>query len=291
MIKRTAIFLLVVVLAGCGPRLVYPHLGWLVPWYVSDFISLDSDQKTMLEARLSRLLDWHCRTQLPAYAATLRSLGRDLADNSQPVTAATLQAYNTRLIELWKELLRQIGPDITAILATSTDAQIDELFVNLEKQNQEFHKEYIDQPPDMIFQNREDRMAKRTRYWISKLNSEQARVLADWNSQLEPIAVEWLQNRQVIQAEARRLLARRHDDPGFQAAMQALIINPENRRSQEYQHKIDVNTAVTINYIVKLDRLLTPDQRSHLLDRIDSLAADFDALSCDPARSTKPTLN
>jgi len=291
MIKRTAILLLVLVLAGCGPRLVYPHLGWLVPWYVSDYISLDSDQKTMLEARLSRLLDWHCRTQLPAYAATLRSLGRDLADDSRPVTAATLQAYNTRLIELWKELLRQIGPDITAILATSADAQIDELFVNLEKQNQKFHKEYIDQPPDMIFQNREDRMVKRTGYWISKLNSEQARALADWNSQLEPIAEEWLQNRQVIQAEARRLLARRHDDPGFRAAMQALIINPENMRSQEYQHKIDVNTAVTINYIVKLDRLLTPDQRSHLLDRIDSLAADFDALSCDPARSPKPTFN
>ncbi len=291
MTKRTAILLLVVALAGCGPRLVYPHLGWLVPWYVSDYISLDSDQKTMLEARLSKLLDWHCRTQLPAYAATLRSLGRDLADDSRPVTAATLRAYNTRLIELWKELLRQIGPDMTAILVTSTDAQIDELFVNLERQNQKFHKEYIDQPPDILFQNREDRMVKRTRYWISKLNSEQARALADWNSQLEPVAVEWLQNREVIQAEARRLLARRQDDPGFRAAMQALIINPESLRSQEYQHKIDVNTAVTINYIVKLDRLLTPDQRSHLLDRIESLAADFDALSCDPSMSTKPTFN
>jgi len=291
MLKRTAFLLLVVVLAGCGPRLVYPHLDWLVPWYVSDYISLDRDQKTMLEARLSRLLDWHCRTQLPAYATALRSLGRDLADNSQPVTAATLQAYNTRLIELWKELMRQIGPDITAILAMSTAAQIEELFVNLEKQNQKFNKEFIDQPPDALFQNREDRMAKRTRYWISKLNSEQTRALADWNSQLEPIAVEWLQNREVIQAEARRLLARRQDDPGFRAAMQALLITPENLRSQEYQRKIDVNTAVTINFIVKLDRLLTPDQRSHLLDRIDSLAADFDALSCDPARSTKPTFN
>ena len=49
MIKRTAIFLIAVVIAGCGPRLVYPHLDWLIPWYVSDYISLDSDQKNMLE--------------------------------------------------------------------------------------------------------------------------------------------------------------------------------------------------------------------------------------------------
>lgn len=291
MLKRTAILLLVVVLAGCGPRLVYPHLDWLVPWYVSDYISLDSDQKTMLEARLSKLLDWHCRTQLPAYATILRSLGRDLADNPQPVTAATLLAYNSRLIKLWKELLRQIGPDITTILATSTDAQIDELYVNLEKQNQKFNKEYIDQPPDALFQNREDRMVKRTKYWISKLNPEQSRALADWNSQLEPIAVERLQNREVVQAEGRRLLVRRHDDPGFRAAMQALFINPENLRSEEYQRKIDINTAATINFIVKLNQLLSPNQRSYLLDRIESLAADFDALSCDPATTPKPAFD
>jgi len=267
---------------------VYPHLDWLIPWYVSDYISLDSDQKTLLETRLSKLLDWHCRTQLPAYASTLRLLGQDLTDNSQLLTAATLQAYNLRLIALWKELLRQIGPDITAILATSTDDQIDELFANLEKQNQKLKKEYIEQPPESLFQNRENRMVKRTKYWISKLNAEQTRAVADWSSQLEPIAAEWLQNREVIQAEARRLLAHRHDDPGFRAAMLALFVNPESRRSEQYQHKIDINTAVTINYISKMTRLLTPNQRSYLLDRMESLAADFDTLSCDPETLPKP---
>ena len=286
--NRAAILLLAIVLAGCGPRLVYPHLDWLIPWYVSDYISLDSDQKNMLDARLLKVIDWHCRTQLPAYATTLRALGRDLANRFQPVDAAALQAYNDRLMALWKELLQQIGPDITAILATATDAQVEELFQNLEKQNHKFKKKYVDLPPDELIQNREERMVKRTEYWISKLNPEQKQAVSDWSLQLAPIAVDWLRNREIVQAEARRQLARRHDNPGFQDAMRELIINPDSMRNAEFQRKIDINTAVTINILAQLNQLLTEKQRSYLLNRIESLAADFDILSCDPATLPKP---
>ena len=280
--KRAVILLFAIVLAGCGPRLVYPHLDWLIPWYVSDYISLDSDQKNMLEKRLLKLLDWHCRTQLPAYATTLRALGRDLANSSEPVDAATLKTYNTRLMALWKALLQKIGPDITAILATATDAQIDELFHNLDKQNQKFKKEYVDLPYDELIQNRAERMVKRTKYWISKLNPEQKQAVSDWSLQLTPIAVDWIQNRERIQSEARRLLGQRRDNPEFRTAIQKLILHPENVRSAEYQRKIDINTTATIKLLAQLIQLLTEKQRSYLLDRIESLAADFDTLSCDP---------
>jgi len=192
---------------------------------------------------------------------------------------------------LWKELLRQIDPGITHILATATDAQVNELFDNLEKQNQKFRKEYIDLPADELIQNREDRMAKRTIYWISTLSPEQKQALSDWNLQLFPIAVNWLQNREIVQAEARRLMLRRHDGPDFRIAMQALLTNPESMRTPEYQRKIDFNTAVTIKLMVRLNRLLSEKQRSYLLDRIESLAADFDTLSCDPAMLPKSELN
>jgi hypothetical protein len=286
--NRVIILFLAMVLAGCGTRLVYSQLDWLIPWYVSDYISLDGDQKTMLEARLSKLLDWHCRTQLPAYAATLRALGRNLGNSSEPVDTATLQVYNTELLALWQELLQRIGPDINDILATATDAQIDELFRNLETQNQKFKKKYVDLPPEELTQNREERLIKRTRYWISKLNPKQKQAVSDWNSQLAPIAADWLQNREIIQAEARSLLASRHRDPGFRTAMLELIIDPASRRTAEFQRKIDVNTAVTLKFLVQLGQLLTDKQRSHLLDRIKSLAEDFDTLSCDPRTRPKP---
>ena len=289
--KIAAIILIAVALTGCGPRIVYHHLDWLIPWYVSDYISLDSDQKNMLEKRLAKLLDWHCRTQLPAYAVTLRALGRDLANSGDPVDAAALQVYNTRILALWQELLQQISPDITDILSLASDDQISDLFDNLAAQNQKFIKKYVDLPPDELTRNRQKRMVKRLKYWLSDLNPEQRQAILDWSMELTPIADQWVQNREAIQAEARRLLDLRDDDLQFRSGMQGLIVHPENMRSVAYQRKIDINTGITLKLLVQLNQMLTEDQRSHLLDRIESLAADFDTLSCDPATLPQPKFN
>ena len=290
--KKIAVIILIALAStGCGPRLMYQHLDWLIPWYVSDYISLDSDQQNLLEERLVKLLDWHCRTQLPVYAMTLRALGRDLANPAEPVSEATLQAYNRKIIILWKAFLQQIGPDITAILATASDDQIKELFGNLEKQNQKFRKKFVDLPPDESNRRRQERMIKRLKYWVSDLKPEQIQAVADWSSQLVPIAEQRIQHREMIQAKARNLMAHRSENPDFRSRLQALIMLPESMRSVDYQRNIDLNTRITIRFLVQLDQMLTKDQRTHLLTQIESLAADFETLSCDPAALPKPAIN
>ena len=95
----------------------------------------------------------------------------------------------------------------------------------------------------------------------------------------------------MIQAKARSLLSRRQENPAFRSDLQALIMHPESLRSVGYQRNIDLNTDITINLLVRLDQMLTRDQRAHLLKRIKALATDFDTLSCDPAASPKPAIN
>jgi len=271
-----------IVMAGCGPRYIYPHLNWLVPWYVSDYISLDATQKNMLQKRLLKQLDWHCRTQLPTYAETLRAIGREFDNADQAVDFSKIQSYNVKLMKLWRELMQQIGPDITDILITASDEQIDELFDNLAKQNREFRKEYVDLPPAKLNENRQKRMHKRLKYWISDPTTEQKEAISAWSKQMVPVSEDWLQNREIIQIEARRLLARRSNSPEFRPTLLNLIVNPEQLRTPAYQTKIETNIELTIKLIIQLDRLLTPAQRSYFLKRIDSLATDFDKLSCDP---------
>ena len=270
------------VLTGCGPRLIYPHLEWLVPWYVSDYISLDKSQKNMLQERLLKQLDWHCRTQLATYADILRAVGRDFSDPQQPVDDAKIKSYIDKLMELWTELMKQIGPDIVDILVTASDEQIEELFENLAKQNQKFRKKYVDPPPLELAENRQKRMIKRLKFWISDLTAEQKAAVSDWNVQLIPLSKDWLQFRENIQAEARRLLDRRHNTDGNRAALLHLIVNSESMRSPAYQAKIDANIDTSIKFIVRLNQTLTRRQRSYFLNRIESLATDFDKLSCDP---------
>jgi hypothetical protein len=277
-----------IIFVACGPRYIYPHLNWLVPWYVSDYISLDATQKNMLQKRLLTQLDWHCRTQLPTYAEMLRAIGREFANPDQAVDSSKIQSYNIKLMKLWKELMKQIGPDITDILTTASNEQIDELFDNLDKQNREFSKEYVDLSPAKLNENRQKRMHKRLKYWISDPTTEQKAAISTWSKQMAPLSEDWLQNRKMIQTEARRLLALRSRNPEFRATLLKLIVNPEHMGTPAYQTKIETNIERTIKLIIQLDRLLTPAQRSYLLKRIDSLATDFDKLSCDPKEVPKP---
>ena len=275
------------VLTGCGPRLIYPHLEWLVPWYVSDYISLDKSQKNMLQERLLKQLDWHCRTQLATYAEILRDVGRDFSDPQQSVDEAKIKSYIDKLMELWSELMKQIGPDIVDILATASDEQIEELFENLAKQNQKFRKKYVDPPPSELAENRQKRMIKRLKFWISDLTAEQKTAVSDWSAQLIPLSKDWIQFREYIQAEARRLLDRRNNAEGSRAALLDLIVNSESMRSPAYQAKVDANIDTSIKFIIGLNQTLTGRQRSYFLNRIKSLATDFDKLSCDPTEIPK----
>lgn len=278
--KLICISFCLILVFGCGPGFIYPHLDWLIPWYIDDYISLNSNQSSMLKSRLMQQLDWHCRTQLSAYAEYLRDIAADFEKSS--VTYATLESHFARLLKHWRDLMRQIAPDVADILITATDAQIEELFSNLEKENQELRAEYLDPPADELLETRRKKMIKRLDYWISSLTSEQKQAVKYWNLQLQPISEEWLQNRERFQADLRQLLARRSDAADFREKLSEMLIYPERSRSPEYKEKLEYNTAVTLKFIVTIDQLMTPAQRKKLVRRLNGLAEDFDRLSCEP---------
>lgn len=267
---------------GCGPGFIYPHLDWLIPWYVDDYISLNSDQSSMLKSRLMQQLDWHCRTQLSAYAEYVRDIAADFEKSSPTVTSATLESHFAGLFMHWRELMRQIVPDVTDILVTATDEQIQELFSNLERENRELRSEYLDPPADELLETRRKKMVKRLDYWISSLTAEQKQAVKDWNLQLQPISEEWLQNRERFQADLRRLLTRRADEGDFREKLGEMLIYPERSRFPEYQEKLEYNTAVTLKFIITINRLMTSEQRQKLMQRLNDLAGDFDRLKCKP---------
>ena len=278
---------LLAVVAGCGPRLIYPHLNWLIPFYVDDYISLNREQSSLLEKRLLRVLDWHCRTQLPVYAQLLRELAKEVEDPGQPVSYERLQYYSNQFIIHWRELSKQIGPEMADILVTASDEQLMELFQNVEKRNNEFKIEYVDIPLKDLEEKRGDRMAKDLKQWISRLTPKQKQAVSDWSAQIKPLAADGLRNRERVLAEFKDLLAKRRHDQGFKEAFVALLVNFDQMRAPEYQKKIDDNTEVTFELLMKIERSLNPTQRAYLVKRLRSLAADFEILSCDPA--TLPT--
>ena len=282
--KALCVICFCLVLVACGPRLIYPNLGWLIPWYVDDYISLDRAQDNLLARRLALQLDWHCRTQLPDYAQYLRYIRNQFASTPPSVTIEKLEINNRVLAKFWQNLIVQIGPDAAEIMATATDAQIDELLINLEKQNRKMEKKYVDPAPAEIIRNRQKRMVKRLHFWIQRLTPEQEQAVADWSARLDPIAADWLAHRRKVQAKFRKLMQQRNNTPVFEPAFIDLLVDPQRLRAEAYQRKIDRNTHLTLILITRLDRQLTPSQRRHLSNRLEGLARAFDQLSCDPVK-------
>ncbi|HHP7236119.1 MAG TPA: DUF6279 family lipoprotein [Desulfobacterales bacterium] len=282
--KALLLLIAVVTLTACGPRWYYPNLDWLIPWYVDDYISLDSRQSTDLGRRLVSLLDWHCRTQLPDYAGFLREIRRDAAEGRLDIQR--FSAYNERIRGYWDIMIARIGPEVVTLMVTASDEQIRELFDNLERENQKLEEEFVNPPDEEIVRNRQKRMEKRLGYWFSDLTDAQQRMVAAWSEQLAPISADWIENRRKVQAEFQRLLEKRNHSEEFADAFLALLNHPEAVRSETYRAKIATNTERTLLLLAQVSASMTPDQHAHFDGRLESLANDFETLSCDPTQQS-----
>jgi Family of unknown function (DUF6279) len=279
--KKVLIVLIVILLSGCGPRFYYNQLDWLVPFYLSDYISLNSDQKTVLKDRLRKQIAWHCRTQLAKYSATLRALSDDISNVDHSIDTVQANDYYLEFKGYWTSLIRQVAPDIAEILRSATDAQIQELFDNLDKRGEEIRAEYIDISPEELVKHREEHMNKALRRWLSTPTPEQEQAVAAWSKKLKPLGSDWLIYRDKIQEEAMHLLKQRKDLPDFERRFTEILVHTERMRTVEFQEKTDYNTHLTIKLAVEINHLMTPEQRTHLLKRINSLADDFETIKCN----------
>ncbi len=281
---RNAILIMFIFLTvtACGPRWYYPHLDWLLPWYVKDYISLNTRQRGELATRLARHLLWHCQTQVPTYAAFLRGIKSDLQNPPGTLTSDHIWGYAAALKAYWKDLMRRIGPDVAAILATASDDQIAELYKNIEQDNRELEYTYVDPPVEEIFKNRTARMADRLEHWIGTLGDDQMKAVQRWSYQLGNTADQWIANRRRVQQAFGEILARRHEDPAYRQGFIRLLTWPETRRTERYQRLHDRRTHLTVALLAEIGAMLTPAQRAHFLDELEALAEDFDALTCRP---------
>lgn len=284
---RNAILIMFIFLTvtACGPRWYYPHLDWLLPWYVGDYISLNTSQRGELATRLARHLLWHCQTQVPSYAAFLREIKSDLENPPGTLTSDRIWAYAAALKAYWKDLIRRIGPDVAEILATASDDQIAELYKNIEQDNRELEYTYVDIPVEEIFKNRTARMTDRLEHWIGTLSDDQMKAVQQWSYQLGKTADQWIANRRRVQKAFWEILATRHDDPAFRQAFITLLTWPETRRTERYQQLHEHRTHLTVALLAEIGAMLTPAQRTHFLEKLEALSADFDMLTCQPDSS------
>jgi len=274
------VLLLVSALSGCGVRVLYHQLDWLIPWQLQDYVTLDAPQRAQLGVLLEERLEWHCRTQLPRYAEWLRGVEGDLRQG-----AIHPEWFDERADDVgafWTELMRPLSHDLTSVLLDASDAQIDELFRNLDARTREHMETFVNREDHVLVQERAERLESRLRRWFGRMNSDQRTRIHAWSEDLGLFAHEWLENRGRWQTQLRHALAESDRRPGsLQPALERLMVHPEQTWSPDYVERVARQRHATGRLLADLYRLSSERQRDRLIARTGSLARDFERLTCD----------
>jgi len=260
--------------------LAYRNLDWLVPWRLNDYLNLDSQQQAWLKPRLQTHLQWHCSAELPRYIDWLQTTESILAQ-PQPDSAQLLEQFAQ-----FDAALKRIGVEITPtaieLLQGLSEQQVRELYAAMDEDNLEDRQDFLDPPLATQISERQTRMQERLRPWLGRLNSAQTDHIATWANSLGEQNRLWLENRQLWQAELRKVVAER-DSADFAERVTRLLQQRESFYSDEYRASYGRSRQALATLFSQLLSNSDEAQRERLSHRLRDLRRDLAEQQCDAA--------
>ncbi|WNF48174.1 DUF6279 family lipoprotein [Pseudomonas sp. SG20056] len=260
--------------------LAYRNLDWLVPWRLNDYLNLDSQQQAWLKPRLQTHLQWHCSAELPRYIDWLKTTENILAQ-PQPDSAQLLEQF-AQFDAALKRIGIEITPTAIELLPGLSEQQVRELYAAMDEDNLEDRQDFLDPPLAIQISERQTRMQERLRPWLGRLNSAQTEHIATWANSLGEQNRLWLENRQLWQAELRKVVAER-DSADFAERLTPLLQQRERFYSDEYRASYGRSRQALATLFSQLLSSSDKAQRERLSHRLRDLRRDLTEQQCDAA--------
>lgn len=263
--KLVAIVFFCLLFSACSTKMAYNYLDWILEWYVGDLVTLDYEQEWQLRNAIARELNWHRKKQLPLYIKGLDDLNQAINNG---LTVETLQQIYTDQEKGLTDLILQITPAMSQLLATFSDEQAKQLLENLQEQNLDLEEEYVDKPSEELNKQRIERMIDRAENWIGPLTDSQIKLITEWSPQIRPTATQWISNRRAWQARLGSILREKRFESDFDEHVEELFVNSSKAWPDSYHVDFEYNKHLVFSLIVSLEKNLSTKQRQHLFDEI-----------------------
>ncbi|MCY1282731.1 hypothetical protein D9M69_288500 [compost metagenome] len=267
-------------LAACSRLdLAYRNLDLIIPWGISNFVSLDEQQKNWLEPRLQKHLAWHCSTQLPSYVAWLEQL--DQLSRQPRLTPSDVRGQMAQIRDAMQGIAVEITPTALALAQSLTPTQMGELYVAMDERNAELRTEHAAPPLKKQVQARAQRMRERIEAWIGPLRPTQQARIDTWAKTQGDYNRIWAANRENWQKELRNTLHGRHT-PDFSRRLTLLLQQPEASWTPAYRKAYPAVEQDLASLLADLFNSTDERQRTVLRERIGELRTDLEGLECYP---------
>jgi hypothetical protein len=264
-------------LAACSTtRLAYDNADTVLRFMASSYLDLDAAQSDDLTPRIVRFLQWHRSSELPVYAALLRSASRRAAEGITAEDAAWGLA-NVRL--RYRRLAAKAAEDAAPVLATLASAQLAALERKLAEDNEKFAKKFLSSDDKERRRAQLKRMLERFRDFAGELTPEQEARIERFALAHERHVALRFEDRQRWQRDLVAALKEQREPQELGRRLAEMFTRPEPRRSEEFVREDKGWDEDLGQLIVDLDRSLSPKQRAQVVRRLSDYAEDFAVLA------------
>jgi hypothetical protein len=271
------ILILTALVAGCGVRLAYNNMDWLIMRWIDRQVTLEPEQDLAFRQALEHRLEWHCASELPDYVQFLRALEDDIHRND--ISVDRLMIHGEQLRDLGERLMVGLQPAVIELMASLNDEQIAEILEGIDERNEKLREQAFETSPEQLRKDRVDSMNRTLRRVFGRVNHHQNQRLHQWAVELEPTEELALSQRLAWRERLARAFSYRDDPETFNTLMSALL-EPANDWSDEYQARMEFNRERTLEAMVDIHYMANDQQLRQVRSRLNSLANSFNRLSC-----------
>jgi hypothetical protein len=269
-----SVLLLPAVLTSCATSLLYNHADWLITRQIDGYFDLNRSQRSFLSSRLSGILDRHRREALPQYETVLRELASRVQRGLTEIDVEWAAAEYDRLRA---DLFGRFSADGAEFIRLVNDPQIPYLKRSLQAR--------LSKEEGLLRDDRPTRLAKRTkrvlslaREWLGNLSPSQERDITKAAMNLPDILPSWYahqmeRNRQLVDM----IEAGRNSDTS--GRFNEWLVNQDNTADPEFREMLRQFKVRVGDLLLTIDRLATPEQRRHVITKLDDLVKTVHGLS------------
>jgi len=274
--QRLLLWLACSLLAGCSTfSLAYNFADWILLWKIDGYFDISAEQEQFLEGRLTELHTWHRIETLPLYAAFLRRVQEQWRDG---LTHDEIDGIVATYHELRADLIQRIVPHGALFLTTVDTEQIRHLEQALLKENLRLVNRVGGDP--------EERRARRIEStldwledWLGSLTPEQEHRIIEWLGHVPDTTDQWLAYRRHRQEELVRLLQSQQHPTVVESQLRDWLATPEKGAPPDYAQSLDQMRKSLKALAWNIDRTLTPQQRTHAVQKLDQLIQELEGLA------------
>jgi hypothetical protein len=232
---------------------------------IDSFFDLTSAQESYLKTQIALHHKWHRATQLKLYLNDLKDLRQRF---SARLSERDLDWLIARLTLHRNALFARVLPDIVNILQTLSEAQIAHLEKKLATENKEL-AEKLARPLPVRQEEEFKKIIGQVEDWAGNISDSQKEQLRARYMTLPDGLADWLRYREDQQAVFIRLLRAKPDHQTLVKDLEARMIYQERNVPKRFKASFTRTMTLLREMILTADRLLTPEQRAHVIAKAD----------------------